>query len=257
MKPILKSPTSCIIAAVLIALCSAEVTLAQQRTFTGTVVVHSTQFDQQGNQTQSRQLPLSISPQRIRINGINRLDPTPITSNLGARDMLIRLDSEDFVFIVDDTQGISIKKQELQSLITMMGGNRNQPANTPEPEIDIRSTSEQATINGYSARKWIVQERGTSVQNHVWVSDEFSINWGMLTESWVSGLPGIGLLPIDDLLTGGRTPLKVETYRENRLISVVEMKDVKTQVNRAVFEIPSEMKLITLQELMLNRMRNY
>lgn len=230
--------------------------VAQSSGFTGSITLNSYQIDANGSKVNAKNLPLLISPDRVRINDLNRLDPTPVTNNLGARDMLIRLDTEDFVFLTIEQQGIVVKKQELQSMMNLMMGNRANN-NAPQTEVETRRTNESRTINGYDTHKWIVKEKGSATENHVWVSDDFYINWGMLTEPWVGGLPGVGLLPVGEMLTGGKTPILVETVRNGKIVAVVEVTDIKTDINRAQLNVPTGTKLMTIQEMMLNRMRNY
>jgi hypothetical protein len=53
------------------------------------------------------------------------------------------------------------------------------------------------------------------------------------------------------------TPILVESYRKGKKISQVEMVNINTQFDRKQLDVPSGVKLITLQEMMLNRMRSY
>jgi hypothetical protein len=241
---------------VIFVMLTVDLLVAQNTGFTGSFTLNTHQIDANGNKANERNLPLLISPERVRINDLNRLDPTPVTNNLGARDMIIRLDVEDFVFLTADQQGIVVKKQELQSMMNLMMGNRGNTT-TLQPEIESRRTSETKSINGYTANKWVVKEKGSDTENHVWVSDEFNINWGMLTEPWVSGLPGVGLLPVGDMLTGGKTPLLVETIRNGAVVAIVQVGDINPNINYALLNVPNGTKLMTIQEMMLNRMRNF
>jgi hypothetical protein len=241
---------------VIVIILASNVLFAQNAGFTGSITLNTYQIDTNGNKSNQRNLPLLISPERVRINDLNRLDPTPVTNNLGARDMIIRLDSEDFIFLTNDQQGIVVKKQELQSMMNLMMGPRAN-TNATQPEIETRRTNETKVINGYTTNKWVVKEKGSATENHVWVSDQFNINWGMLTEPWVGGLPGVGLLPVGDMLTGGKTPILVETVRNGSIVAIVEVKDINPNINKALLNVPNGTRLMTIQEMMLNRMRNY
>lgn len=241
---------------VIIIMLATNILVAQNVGFTGSITFNTYQIDANGNKANERNLPLLISPERVRINDLNRLDPTPVTNNLGARDMIIRLDVEDFVFLTADQQGIVVKKQELQSMMNLMMGNRGNSTSS-QPEIESRLTNDTKVINGYATKKWVVKEKGSDTENHVWVSDQFSINWGMLTEPWVGGLPGVGLIPVGEMLTGGKTPILVETVRNGAIIAIVQVADINPNINKALLNVPTGTKLMTIQEMMLNRMRNY
>lgn len=234
---------------------------AQDKPFTGSVTISTYQVNSAGGTVNMRDVPLVISPDRILIANLARLGSNPLTSNLGARDLLIRLDSEDFIFLTNTSTAVQLRKHEIQALIGLtqnMSGQSNQRQGTPQTtDLDIKPTSERKNINGIDAQKWIVKEKGSSVENHVWTSDDFNVNWGMLTEAWTSALPGVNILPANNLLEDGRTPVKVETYSDGALVSVVEVKEINKQVNLSLLEIPDGVQVITFQEMMLNRMRNY
>lgn len=226
--------------------------------FTGAVTVESYQIDAEGNRARVQQLPLLVSPSRILLVGLHRVDPSAITANLGAEDLLIRLDREDFVFMMRDKQALVIQKNELQALMALTSGlTAPAPAPTDAPAMQVRQTTETRQIHGYTAQKWIATMPGSADENHIWVSDAFGLNLGMLSESWIASLPGIRMLPLQGLIAGGNTPLLVETYRRGRKVAVVELRDFNTRIDRARLDLPSDTRTMTLQEMMLNRMRSY
>jgi hypothetical protein len=226
--------------------------------FTGAVTIVSYQIDAQGNQVRQQQVPLLVSPNRIRVVGLSRVDASAITTNLGAEDLLIRLDSEDFVFFLRDQTVLSVQKSEIQALLMLASAGQTPPTfDAGSPDMQVRQTNETRQIQGYTARKWIVAMPGSADETHVWISSAFGLNLGMLSESWVSNLPGIRMVPFNSMIEGGRTPLLVETFRGGRKVAVVEMRDLNTQINRSLLEVGTGVRVITLQELMLNRMRSY
>jgi hypothetical protein len=231
--------------------------VAQEKQFTGSVTISTYQVNSDGEAVNTREMPIVMSPTRIRIPDLDKLGSNQVLTSIGTNDMLIRLDQEDFVFMRSATDGVVIKKTELQGMMTMMqmGNNASQPQ--AKAEVDIRQTNERKRINGVDAVKWVVKEKGSTTENFVWISDEFNVNWGMLTESWASVLPGVNILPANDLISGGNTPVRVETFNGGKLVSVVEVKNINANIDRKLLEVPQGVKLTTLQEMMLNRMRNY
>lgn len=229
-----------------------------QSEFTGSFVIQARQFDGQGNATGSRDIPMAVSPHRIKVMGINRLDPTAVTRNLGANDMLIRLDREDFIFQTSDTEAVVVKKQELQLMMNMLNPNAARPNQAQSSSnTSIRETNETATVNGYRTRKVIVTDADRNVEHHAWVTRDININMGMLAESWMNVLPIGEITPFTHIVDDMGTPVRIETRRNDQVIGQVDIKDVNTNMDRSVLEVPGGVKLVTLQEMMLNRMRNY
>lgn len=229
-----------------------------QNDFTGSFVLQARQFDGQGNATGTRDIPMAVSPHRIKVMGINRLDPTAVTRNLGASDMLIRLDREDFIFQTSETEAVVVKKQELQLMMNMMNPNaaRPNPAQSTS-NTSIRETNETATVNGYRTRKVIVTDPDRNVEHHAWVTKEININMGMLAESWMNVLPISEITPFTHIVDDMGTPVRIETRRNGQLIGQVDITNINTNMDRSMLEVPGSVKLVTLQEMMLNRMRNY
>jgi hypothetical protein len=232
------------------------VLLNAQDGFSGTFSLKATQFDTNGKAVREAALPMVVSPNRIRMVGVDKLDPTAVTRNLGARDVLIRLDQQDFIFQTSDTEAIAIKKQELQLMMNMLGASNTTPPKPPA-NLSVRQTQESKTISGYSTSKTVITDRDSNVEHHAWIARNLDINLGMLTESWTSMLPLKDMAAYLQTYNNTGTPLLVESYREGKKISQVEMINISTQFDRKQLDVPSGVKLITLQEMMLNRMRSY
>lgn len=230
--------------------------VSAQDEFSGSFSLKATQFDAEGKAVREAALPMVVSPNRIRMIGVDKLDPTAVTRNLGAKDVLIRLDQQDFIFQTSDTEAIAIKKQELQLMMNMLGASNGTP-NKPPANLSVRQTQETKSIGGYSTSKTIILDRDNNVEHHAWIAKNLDVNLGMLTESWTSMLPLKDMTSYLQTFDQTGTPILVESYRQGKKISQVEMININTQFDRKQLDVPSGVKLITLQEMMLNRMRNY
>jgi hypothetical protein len=224
--------------------------------FSGSFSLKATQFDAEGKSAREASLPMVVSPNRIRMIGVDKLDPTAVTRNLGAKDVLIRLDQQDFIFQTSDTEAIAIKRQELQLMMNMLGASNGNPTKPPA-NLSVRQTSETKSLSGYSTTKSVIIDRDSNVEHHAWIARNLDVNLGMLTESWTSMLPLKDIASYLQTFDKTGTPLLVESYREGKKISQVEMININTRFDRSQLDVPSGVKLITLQEMMLNRMRNY
>lgn len=230
--------------------------LGAQDGFSGSFALKATQYDADGKAVREATLPMVVSPSRIRMIGVDKLDPTAVTRNLGAKDVLIRLDQQDFIFQTSDTEAIAIKKQELQLMMNMLGAANGTPAKSPA-NLSVRQTQESKTISGYTTSKTVILDRDNNVEHHAWIARNLDVNLGMLTESWTSMLPLKDMSSYLQTFDKTGTPLLVESFRDGKKISQVEMININTRFDRGQLEVPSGVKLITLQEMMLNRMRNY
>lgn len=227
-----------------------------QEGFSGSFSLKATQFDATGKAVREASLPMVVSPNRIRMVGVDKLDPTAVTRNIGAKDVLIRLDQQDFIFQTSDTEAIAIKRQELQLMMNMLGSTATAPT-TPPANLSVRQTNETKSLSGYPTTKSVILDRDNNVEHHAWIARNLDVNLGMLTESWTSMLPLKDIASYLQTFDRTGTPLLVESYREGKKISQVEMIDINTRFDRSKLDVPSGVKLITLQEMMLNRMRNY
>ena len=238
---------------------STTVALGQSDAFSGSFTLKSQQYDAQGVVKSTKLIPMSVSPTRIKISGINEIDPTPVTKSIGATDVLIRLDKNDFVFQISKTEAVVLRKQDLELMVNMVGalGTANNGLNSGSTTPDIRKTSETKMINGFRATKVIISEKDSKTVHHTWFTKQININLGILTESWMSMIPVVNLIPMANLVDYMGTPVNMATYRDGTIYSTMDLIDIKTSVNGSSLDLPASVKLMTFQELMLNRMRNY
>jgi hypothetical protein len=230
--------------------------LMAQTGFSGSFTLKATQYDAAGQSVREVNLPMIVTPNRIRMIGINRLDPTAVTKNIGANDVLIRLDQQDFVFQTTEKEAMVLKKQELQLMMNMFGSATTTPTQ-PAANLSVRQTSETKSIQGYTTTKVIMTDRDKQQEYHAWIAKDLDVNLGMFTESWTAALPLKDISSFTQAFDKTGTPLLVETYKDNKKVSQVEMLQINTRFDRSQLEVPAGVKLVTLQEMMLNRMRNY
>ena len=232
--------------------------LMAQSGFSGSFTLKATQYDADGQAVREANLPMIVSPNRIRMIGINRLDPTAVTRNIGSNDVLIRLDQQDFVFQTSEKEAMVLKKQELQLMMNMFGSTTTTSTPTqPAANLSVRQTSETKSIQGYTTTKVIMIDRDKQQEYHAWIANDLDVNLGMLTESWTVALPLKDISSFTQAFDRTGTPLLVETFKDNKKVSQVEMLQINTRFDRSQLEVPAGVKLVTLQEMMLNRMRNY
>lgn len=209
-------------------------------------------------------IALLVSENRLRVTGMGDVTPSNgMMQGLSTDDILIRMDHQDFVIMMNDSEALQIKQVEVNAMMNMMrsmsGASQQGQAQSQQNQSDvtIRETNETRRINGYNTRKLVVTEADSKVEAHVWVSDEFRVNWGMLTNVWSQVSGDNGLNSLAEIVSGGQTPLLVEAFEEGDLVMKVEITDLNRGVDASLLNVPNGVQLMSLQDMMLKRMRQY
>jgi len=217
-------------------------------------------------------MQLMVSPERMRLSGVASTGLSgratgPMAQALSADQMLFRLDMQDIVVMTSETAALQIKQAEIQAMINLVTGMNRGASSTAagtaanssvESDLTITETRETRRIQGFNARKFIMRDAGSpEAVAHVWVSDDFRVNWGMLLE-----IPGLltEWVPagqVAELFRGGQTPLLLEIFENGELTSRVAMVNVQRGVDRSLLDVPSGVRLMSLQEMILQQMRDY
>ncbi|MEX0684660.1 MAG: DUF4412 domain-containing protein [Balneolales bacterium] len=225
--------------------------------FNGTLEINRYRVSADGEEKLEGNFNLSLSPTRILFSNTEKsLD---LMGAMDASSIIIRHDREDFVFI-GKNEGIVLKKQELLSMISMMenmkGINQgNQQGG--ESSYKFTETSETKTINGYKAEKWLMESDTPDEVFHVWLTEDLEINWGLLSESWLTNLTLFSDLPFSEWMKNGITPVQVEKYENETLTERVTMENIQERdLPAGHFEVPSGIEVLTFQQLIMKRMNS-
>jgi hypothetical protein len=214
---------------------------------------------------------LLVSPERMRLSGVSNTGLAgratgPMAQAMKADQMLLRLDMQDIVIMTSETAALQIKQAEMQAMINLITGmgratsgtTANNTSSTVVSDVSITETNETRRVQGYSARKYILTEGDSpNAEVHVWVSEAFRVNWGMLLE-----IPGLfaDYVPagqIAEMFRGGQTPLLIEIFEDGVLTSRVGMINIKAGADQQLLEVPAGVRLMSLQEMILEQMRQY
>lgn len=182
-----------------------------------------------------------------------------LMGNIRAEKVLVRQNREDFVFFTTSQQAVIMNRQELQQMVNMLenlrGENNNRQVDSPEMETE--NTGENSTIDGYSATKWIAGVPDRVAEWHVWITDEISIPWGMLSESWLTGQTFLSGLPAEEWLSDDSLPIRAELWNGGQLVEVLKIEDITREiVDESNFTIPDHYQRLNFQQMLFDRMRN-
>ncbi len=233
-------------------------TTAGSNSFEGKINFSRYIVSSNGSEELVSRTPLLIHPDYIMLER-SEAGGIDLLGNISAESILIRQISEDFVFFTADQQAVTMNKQELQQMISMLesmrGANIGQSADSPE--ISMEETSENQIIQGYPSQKWIVKAEDSVAEWHVWVTEELSIDWGMLSESWLTRHTILSGLPSTDWLDENRLPIRAEHWNGGQLAEILNFEDISPQtLDQSLFRIPERYQRVNFQQMLFNRMRN-
>ncbi len=229
--------------------------------FEGSVTIYRHKPQVDGTKTGERILSVDLSRNRIRLNGIGRNETTGLFAQIGARDLLIRNDKQDFVFLTDQKTAIVMSKEEIQAIANLVAASRGGERTTSQlltiPNLEWTETQRKRDILGFNTTQWNARATDQPLVMRLWIADRFRIAWGMLAEPWVAQAGIAGILPIQDIFSDGRTPLRVETIRDGALFEIIEFTTIERKSTAALrLDIPADHRILTFQEMLMERARN-
>lgn len=221
--------------------------------FEGSVTLYRYKPDPVDGKVGERTVTADISASRMRISGLQTVEPTGIFRQIKATDLLIRSDKQDFVFLTSDQTAIVMTKDEVQAISMLVamsrrGADRNL---LTVPDLVWTDTGRTRRIQNLPTREWTAEMTDLPLGAKLWISDQFRISWGMLAEPWVADAGIAGLLPIQTLFGDGQSPLRVETYRQGALFEVIEFTRVQRRpAAQLALDIPPGFTVLSFQDWM-------
>lgn len=223
--------------------------------FEGKITFNSYDYNAEGTEQQNDNFTLFITPDRILLQGDKQYG---FMESIQTEGVLVRLDYEDFVLLTGDNSALNISKQDITSMMNMFGNGQstNQAADRAD-DVNYERTEESQNINGYQADKFIFRDEEEPNQHtEVWMTNELDVNWGMLAESWSGGAEAIiSSLPTNLIFNEKYFPLKVEVFENDQMVSKLEATEVnQSSVAQAMVQIPSGVKVLSLQDYLFQKM---
>ena len=185
-----------------------------------------------------------------------------VMAGLSARGILVRNDLNDFVVITTDDEGLKVEKNELDGLVSLMNqvqGKQPSAERKPFPwDEKVEETGETKKIRGYTVHEFILKGDNPGERTSVWLTDQIRVNWGLLLDAWyTTGSTQFDHeIPIEMVMNSNSFPLLVEVYRNDEILMRTEAMSVDDQnFNRSKTELPSNIRVIGLTDLMMNFFR--
>jgi len=224
-----------------------------QNHFEGSMTI---KFIDGSDSSENNDVQLFVRENRIRISGnaANAVNFAPISGE----SVLLRADERDILIFSDDKTAIQIKLQELETLLNMFSQGQNQTAIPEAPDnINIQKTGETRRIQGYNAEQLISSNpENPNEVTHIWVTDQIKIDWEKMFNAFGSLSKQVGLDDFKNKYSWDltKTPLLIQTFRDNELKGSIEMVDIKSRkLSKAEIDVPDGVELLTFFQMMMRQ----
>lgn len=223
--------------------------------FEGKITFSSYEYSAEDLEQKQDDFTLFITPDRILLQGENKYE---FMGSIQTEGVLVRLDSQDFVFLTGDKKALKISKSDITSMMNMFGnGDAGAEVTAKSEDVNFEKTDETATINGYLCEKFIFRDKDKPAEHsEVWMTKDLKMNWGMLAEPW-SGSAGavVNNLPTDLVFKEKYFPLKVETFKNDKLTAALKATEVNTSpIAKAMVQVPSGVQVLSFQDYLFQEM---
>lgn len=223
--------------------------------FEGKITFSSYNYSSEGAEQKDDNFTLFLTQDRILLQGEKEYG---VMESIDTEGVLVRLDSEDFVFLTGDNNALKISKTDITSMMNMFdNGQGAETAANKADDVEYERTGESEVIQGYHTDKFIFRDSDLPNEHtEVWMTKELDINWGMLAEPWSGNAESIvNSLPTDLVFTEKYFPLKVEVFEKDELVSKLETTQVdESSVARAMVQVPSGVKVLSFQDFLFQNM---
>lgn len=250
--------TNIFIAGAFIVAIGANIAKAQ---FEGSFKVQQFIYTPSGHEQQEGTAKVYLTPDRIRIMGLDGSQMPAQLGGLKTNSILIRLDMKDFILFGQNSEAVQIKKSEIVNMMNMVNNLAGQMGESKEDDLKsnrrVIKTKDKKHIDGFLCHKIIVIDKdGKNVtKSVVWVTHKYAVNWGMLTQPWGDDNSEIAPFLSPSWLQNGTMPVYAEMYEDGVKKTVLKVIDVKKRkVPQSLMKIPSGVQLMSWRQLLMHNM---
>jgi hypothetical protein len=241
------------LSAVLLVACFTQPASAQ---FEGKITYNSYEYSPEGSQEKQDEFTMYVTSDRILLQGEKKYD---FMGSIQTEGVLVRLDFEDFVFLTGDEKALKISKADITSMMNMFdnGENASKEVADKGEDINFERTNESTTIRGYKCEKFIFRDEDNENEHtEVWMTKDLQMNWGMLAEPWSGSAEAlISSFPMDLVFKEKYFPVKVDVFRNDKMISRLEATDINTSsIAKAIVQVPSGIQILSFQDFLFQKM---
>lgn len=248
----MKKKATYYLSAMLMVACFTQPASAQ---FEGKISYNSYEYSDNGTQEKQDEFSLYITPERLMLQGNNKYE---FMGSIKTEGVLVRLDTQDFVFLTGKKQALKIAKSDITAMMNMVGnGQSSSKAVEKSDNINYERTGEAKTIKGYKVEKFIFRDQENK-NNHtaVWMTKDINVNWGMLAEPWSGSADKIiSSFPTDLVFKENYFPIQIDSFEGDSLVSKLEATEVsETSIAGQMVQVPSGVQVMSFQEYLFQKM---
>jgi hypothetical protein len=218
--------------------------------------------EENGSVTVSK-LNLYATSDRIMFKGEDNVE---FMKGMNSDGLLIRNDMKDFVILTGQSQALQVTKAEIEGLVEMLSSWAEESTEydaTSPPKPNWEFSDRTKTILGLETAEMIIKdEENPNKHLAIWMTPNVDINWGMLSERW-KNLPKdiereFNGVAQDIVFQGKNFPLMIEAVEGEDRTVVMEVTNVnRSNVAKAMVEIPSGTTLMSFKDFMFQKMMEY
>ena len=226
--------------------------------FEGSIIYQRSDVDTKTKQEKViGEMELILTPDRMLLKGLDNIARMKLIGSEPTSMIVVRQDKKDFLMMDGQSKALKVSKKDLQTMSSFLS-NFNSGNNNNGDQISIRSTDETATLNGYSIRKSVLWNKEKPLtQVNVWFTDELNVDWGILSESWLSESSSM-FVPsfiFEHFFKKNSIPLLIQQFENDTLVS--EMKATRideVEISAERTAVPDGLNIMGLQEYMMLKM---
>lgn len=140
----------------------------------------------------------------------------------GVDSALIRNDKGDIVLYGKGYDAYYLKGFDLTLLGMVFKGLAlaDVPMNLPEPEFlgSFKLRNKRTELWRYTSKD--------GFRLDMYFCDDYRMNWGVLSKSWLFGSGGLRIARLDELLSGGRLPVRIDIYENGRRFNSLNLMQI-------------------------------
>lgn len=221
-------------------------------------VIHFRAYDPSAELNPDRQLNFSSNSDRIFLKSNNKYR---VFSGMNADGFIVRNDLNDFVLLSGDSDALKVTRDEIDTLTNLLqrisGGVESDNQNF-DWDGRVEMTGETRLLHGYRVEQVKVFEENRNNFVSVWLTEEITINWGILQDAWHQALANVieVELPVEVIMNRNSFPLLIEYFKDGEMVSVVEASQVSERnVSNRYLDIPDGARMLGLADIMMRMMR--
>lgn len=221
--------------------------------FEGTLEFVASEYAADGRALARERITLFVTPRRLLFPSLDASEPFANYAPPGVESLLVRNDKNDLILYGEGYDAYRFKGYDMTLLglafkTLAVGG---MPTQFEGPE-----NGGKFELRGHPTELFRYRGEG-DVRIDAYFTNDFRVNWGALSGSWLFGSGGLKIEMLDSLLEQGQVPVRLEAYSNGaRLMSLNLVRSEEAPVPETTVSIPHPKVLRSSTRLLIDLARN-